>query len=79
MKLADAGKHNPDPDAPLRAGPRGDGPPIPRRRYKSSHSCRICSHWLEGDYAGASDIERITLMRQMEQGVCDKCVLNRDA
>jgi hypothetical protein len=43
---------------------------------KSGTSCRICGHWLEGDYnlaprGAEGDAIREKAQREMEQGHCD--------
>jgi hypothetical protein len=51
------------------------GAPINRqcRRFKSSHQCRVCARWLEGEWSGADVAGRIDLQRQMDLGHCDRC------
>lgn len=67
-----------------------DAPPGPRRvvgyveepvwplRWRSSHSCRGCGHYIEGDWSLAplgpeGDAMRERLNREMDRGCCDKC------
>lgn len=52
---------------------------------KSSTSCRVCRHWLEGDWNRLHSLRRVdrlteavqekldALQRQMDQGHCDGC------
>lgn len=41
---------------------------------KSSHECRVCRHWLEGDWNRATTPEvRAEIQRQMDVGRCDSC------
>lgn len=40
---------------------------------KSSHSCRLCGRWLEGELNEADEAEQAELRRQMDQGHCDVC------
>lgn len=43
-------------------------------RLQGSHSCRICRHWLEGDWSRAkTDSARRSVQRQMNNGMCDPC------
>lgn len=43
------------------------------KRFKSSHQCRICGRWLEGEWSRADAAQRVELQRQMDAGVCDGC------
>lgn len=45
-----------------------DVPPL-----KSSHQCRRCRRWLEGEWSDADDTQRANLERQMNAGRCDDC------
>ncbi len=40
---------------------------------KSSHECRRCRRWLEGEWSGADETGRANLDRQMNAGRCDDC------
>lgn len=47
-----------------------DGP----KPLKSSHSCRVCGRWLEGDWNRSDDdAQRAEIQRQMDAGRCDTC------
>lgn len=47
-------------------------------RLKSSHSCRLCRRWLEGEWSRATTVaERQSLHRQMTNGLCDDCQIKR--
>jgi hypothetical protein len=50
---------------------------------KSAHSCRICGHWIEGDYNRApsgrdGDAKRERAEREMTQGHCDLHISQTD-
>lgn len=41
---------------------------------KSSHQCRACGRWLEGEWNRARDVvARAEIQRQMDAGRCDDC------
>lgn len=46
---------------------------------KSSTSCRICGVWFEGSWAGATGPARLSIQRQIGNGMCDRCQLRRQA
>lgn len=43
------------------------------RPLKSSHQCRRCARWLEGEWSSADAAGRAELNRQMSVGRCDNC------
>lgn len=48
--------------------------PLPYvKPLKSSHECRVCRRWLEGEWARGTPGERVELERQMSVGRCDGC------
>lgn len=44
---------------------------------KSSHECRRCKRWLEGDWARADVAARRAILAQMDQGECWPCQKER--
>lgn len=49
----------------------GDLPYLPP--LKSSHQCRRCRRWLEGEWFDADAAGRVEIQRQMDAGRCDDC------
>lgn len=58
----------------LTDGETPEGQALPYvKPLKSSHECRRCRRWLEGEWSSASPEERIEIERQMSVGRCDDC------
>lgn len=77
-------QHGPRPDFSLCHDPaqardwrleNGWTPP----HYKSSHQCRICGHWSEGDWSRAHRVDdekgMVKAQREMDRGCCDLCAI----
>jgi len=53
---------------------KGTLPPLPYvKPLKSSHECRVCRRWLEGEWSRAAPEQQDELQRQMNVGRCDNC------